>query len=121
VRDRNSIGTSRPAAISRAKRNAGEVNDDHERQFGRCNHALGRQQTGRYYRCLGWHYRHCLARQHLRNILAYLDLPTLGHPEAFMRAKDGLFDTDGGIGAASRQFLQGWMDRYMAWIKRHTR
>ena len=62
-----------------------------------------------------------LARQHLRNILAYRDLPTLGHPEAFIRAKDALFDTDGGIGAASRQFLQGWMDRYMAWIKRHTR
>jgi chromate reductase, NAD(P)H dehydrogenase (quinone) len=62
-----------------------------------------------------------LAWQHLRNILAYLDLPTLGHPEAFIRAKDGLFDTDGGIGTASRQFLQGWMDRYMAWIKRHTR
>jgi chromate reductase, NAD(P)H dehydrogenase (quinone) len=33
-----------------------------------------------------------LAQQHLRNILAYLDVPTLGQPEAFIQAKDGLFD-----------------------------
>src|SRR3954469_15164605 len=52
------------------------------------------------------------AQQHLRNILAYLDVPTLGQPEAFIQAKEGLFDPDGGIGAASRQFLQGWIDRY---------
>ena len=57
-----------------------------------------------------------LAQQHLRNILAYLDVPTLGQPEVFLQAKDGLFDEDGGIGADSREFLQGWMDRYGAWV-----
>ncbi len=61
-----------------------------------------------------------LAQQHLRNILAYLDVPTLGQPEAFIQAKDGLFEADGSIGAASRQFLQGWMDRYVAWVKQHA-
>ncbi len=61
-----------------------------------------------------------LAQQHLRNILAYLDVPTLGQPEAFIQAKEGLFEADGSIGAASRQFLQGWMDRYVAWVKRHA-
>ena len=61
-----------------------------------------------------------LAQQHLRNILAYLDVPTLGQPEAFIQAKDGLFEADGSIGAASRQFLQGWMDRYVAWVKIHV-
>lgn len=61
-----------------------------------------------------------LAQQHLRNILAYLDVPTLGQPEAFIQAKDGLFEADGSIGAASRQFLQGWMDRYVAWVKKHS-
>ncbi len=61
-----------------------------------------------------------LAQQHLRNILAYLDVPALGQPEAFIQAKDGLFEADGSIGAASRQFLQGWMDRYVAWVKKHT-
>jgi chromate reductase, NAD(P)H dehydrogenase (quinone) len=61
-----------------------------------------------------------VAQQHLRTILAYLDVPTLGQPEAFIQMKDGLFETDGSIGAASRQFLQGWMDRYVAWIKQHA-
>jgi chromate reductase len=59
-----------------------------------------------------------LAQQHLRNILAYLDVPTLGQPEAFIQAKEGLFDSDGNIGEASRQFLQGWMDCYVAWVKK---
>lgn len=61
-----------------------------------------------------------LAQQHLRNILAYLDVPTLGQPEAFIQMKDGLFDADGSIGQASRKFLQGWMDRYAAWIRKHA-
>ncbi len=61
-----------------------------------------------------------LAQQHLRNILAYLDVPTLGQPEAFIQAKDGLFDESGNIGPASKQFLQGWMDRYVAWVKKHV-
>jgi chromate reductase len=61
-----------------------------------------------------------LAQQHLRNILAYLDVPTLGQPEAFIQVKDGFFEPDGSIGAASRQFLQGWMDRYVAWVKQNT-
>ncbi len=61
-----------------------------------------------------------LAQQHLRNILAYLDVPTLGQPEAFIQAKEGLFDQAGNIGADSRVFLQSWMDRYVAWVKRHA-
>ncbi|MBV1799584.1 NADPH-dependent FMN reductase [Siccirubricoccus sp. G192] len=61
-----------------------------------------------------------LAQQHLRNILAYLDVPTLGQPEAFVHAKEGLFDEAGGIGPASRGFLQNWMDRYVAWVKQHA-
>ncbi|NTU58974.1 MAG: NAD(P)H-dependent oxidoreductase [Chlorobiaceae bacterium] len=61
-----------------------------------------------------------LAQQHLRNILAFLDVPVLGQPEAFIQAKEGLFDEDGGIGPASRQFLQYWMERYVAWVKQHT-
>lgn len=61
-----------------------------------------------------------LAQQHLRNVLAYLDVPTLAQPEAFIHAKDGLFDDAGNIGPASKQFLQTWMDRYCAWIKKHA-
>ncbi len=60
-----------------------------------------------------------MAQQHLRNVLAYLDVPTLGQPEAFIHAKDGLFDADGSIGEGSRKFLQGWLDKYLAWVRRH--
>ena len=62
-----------------------------------------------------------LAQQHLRNILAYLDVPTLGAPEVFLQAKDDLFDDKGHIGnEGSKKFLQGWMDKYVAWIKSHS-
>jgi len=60
-----------------------------------------------------------VAQQHLRNVLAYLDVPTLGQPEVFIQAKEGLFNPDGSIGTGSRQFLQSWVDRYVAWVKKH--
>jgi chromate reductase len=61
-----------------------------------------------------------MAQQHLRNVLAYLDVPTLGQPEAFIHAKEGLFDDAGNIGPDSKAFLQGWMDKYVAWVKTHA-
>jgi chromate reductase len=61
-----------------------------------------------------------MAQQHLRNVLAYLDVPTLGQPEAFIQVREGLFDEAGNIGDASREFLQNWMNRYVAWVKRHA-
>jgi chromate reductase len=62
-----------------------------------------------------------LAQQHLRNVLAYLDVPTLGQPEAFVQNKEGLLDDAGRVGIdKTREFLQGWMDKYVAWVKRHT-
>jgi chromate reductase, NAD(P)H dehydrogenase (quinone) len=61
-----------------------------------------------------------VAQQHLRNILAYLDAPALDQPEAFIHNKDGLFEQNGNIGSASRQFLQSWMDRYVAFVRIHA-
>jgi chromate reductase, NAD(P)H dehydrogenase (quinone) len=61
-----------------------------------------------------------LAQQHLRNVLAYLDVPTLGQPEAFLQVKEGFFDASGNIGPESQPFLQGWMDRYAAWVRQHA-
>ncbi|MGO9446566.1 MAG: NADPH-dependent FMN reductase [Thiobacillaceae bacterium] len=61
-----------------------------------------------------------MAQQHLRNILAYLDVSTLGQPEAFIQAREGLFDEAGNIGEASKNFMQNWMDRYVSWVKQHT-
>ncbi len=61
-----------------------------------------------------------MAQQHLRNVLAYLDVPTLGQPEAFIHAKEGLFDAGGNLNDGSSKFLQAWMDRYVAWVKQHA-
>ncbi len=61
-----------------------------------------------------------LAQQHLRNVLAYLDVPTLGQPEIFIQLKEGLFDESGSIGAASKEFLQNWMNQYVEWVKTHS-
>jgi chromate reductase len=60
-----------------------------------------------------------IAQQHLRNVLAYLDVPTMGQPEAFIQNKEGLFDDKGHIAEGSKKFLQSWVDTYVAWIKRH--
>jgi chromate reductase, NAD(P)H dehydrogenase (quinone) len=61
-----------------------------------------------------------MSQQHLRNILAYLNMPTLGQPEAFIHNKDGLYDAAGNIGPDSLKFLQGWVDQYVAWVKKHA-
>ena len=61
-----------------------------------------------------------MAQQHLRNILAVLDMPTMGQPEAFIHAKEGWIDDAGNIGEGSKKLLQTWMDRYVAWIKKHA-
>jgi len=58
-----------------------------------------------------------MAQQHLRNILAYLDVPTLGQPEAFIQIKEGFCDPSGLIANVdTRKFLQGWMDQYVSWV-----
>jgi chromate reductase len=62
-----------------------------------------------------------VAQQHLRGVLAYLDVPLLGQPEAFLHVKEGFFEADGRIGEGSRKFVQGWMDKYAAWVRAHAR
>ena len=62
-----------------------------------------------------------VAQLHLRTILAYLDMPTLGQPEAYLQVKDGFFDEAGNIAnPETRKFLHGWMDKYAAWVKKLT-
>ena len=62
-----------------------------------------------------------MAQQHLRNVLAYLDMPTLGQPEVYIHVREGFFDDAGGIvSEGTRNFLQNWMDRYVAWVRKHT-
>ena len=62
-----------------------------------------------------------IAQVHLRTILAYLDMPTMAQPEAYLQVKDGFFDEAGNIAnPETRKFLHGWMDKYVAWVKKFT-
>jgi len=60
------------------------------------------------------------AQQHLRPILGYLDVPTLGQPEVFIKFEEELIDENGAIGREdTKKFLQKWVDRYVAWVHAH--
>lgn len=60
-----------------------------------------------------------LAQQHLRNVLAFLGMPTLTQPEVFLHYQDGMIDEQGHITNEKTQaFLQGWVDAYIAWFKK---
>jgi len=61
-----------------------------------------------------------MAQQHLRNVLVAIGVLTLGQPEAFIQAREGLFDEAGNIGEGSKKFLQNWMDQYVVWVKKHA-
>ncbi|TAL99132.1 MAG: NAD(P)H-dependent oxidoreductase [Paraburkholderia sp.] len=61
-----------------------------------------------------------LAQQHLRNVLAYLDVATLGQPEMFIKHNAAVIDENGKIlNDDTRKFLQSFVDRYVAWVKTH--
>ena len=62
-----------------------------------------------------------MAQQHLRNVLAYLDAPTLAQPEVFVQVTEGMFDERGELARAdTKQFLQSWMDQYVKWVALHA-
>ena len=62
-----------------------------------------------------------LAQQHLRNVLAYLDVHTLGQPEMFIKHTAGQIDENSDIASDdTRKFLQKFVDRYVEWVKRHA-
>ena len=59
------------------------------------------------------------AQQHLRTILAYLDMPTLGQPEMFLKA-DAVFDDAGALRDDSTAFIDTWLKRYAGWVAQHV-
>jgi chromate reductase len=62
-----------------------------------------------------------MAQQHLRNILAYLDMPTLGQPEVFIHVTDDTFDEQGRLTAPdTEKFLRSWMDTFVEWVGLHS-
>jgi len=63
-----------------------------------------------------------LAQQHLRNVLAYLDVPTLNQPEVFLQYREGLINQAGEVtDDKTRAFLQRWVDAYRAFVEVHGR
>ncbi len=63
-----------------------------------------------------------MAQQHLRNVLAYLDVPVLAQPEVFIHFKDALITDDGSIADdGTRKRVQSFVDNYVAWIRRFVR
>jgi chromate reductase len=61
-----------------------------------------------------------MCQQHLRNVLSYLDVSVMRQPEAYLQMREGMFDNEGNIGPSSRQYLQNWMDHYVAWIRKYV-
>lgn len=57
-----------------------------------------------------------LAQQHLRCVLAYLDMPTLNQPEAFIQHRKGMFAEDDSLTDLSRDFARKWLDAYLAFV-----
>ena len=58
-----------------------------------------------------------LAQQHLRSVLATLDMPTLCQPEMFIQLKEGFFAEDGSVGEGSHKFIQNWLGQVINWIR----
>lgn len=61
-----------------------------------------------------------MAQQHLRNVLVFLNMPTVAQPEVFLHTKEGLYDAAGKLNEGTEKFLQGWVDAYVAWVKKHA-
>ncbi|EIZ78279.1 NADPH-dependent FMN reductase [Novosphingobium sp. Rr 2-17] len=60
-----------------------------------------------------------MAQQHLRNVLAYLDMPTLTQPEVFLKWSDELVTADGTVGEKSAEFLGGWLAAFLNLVAIH--
>lgn len=60
----------------------------------------------------------CMAQQHLRNVLAHLDMRVMGQPEVFLKVGDGLFGPDGQVtNPGTTTFLTGFVDRFLTWLE----
>lgn len=60
------------------------------------------------------------ANHHLRQSLAYLDMPTLAQPEAYIGNAGALFDDNGAItNDDRRKLLQKFVAAFASWIEKH--
>jgi chromate reductase len=62
-----------------------------------------------------------MAQQYLRNILAYLDMPTLNQPEVYLQVKEGMFDATGAlVNEETRKFLAKWVEAFAKFVASHS-
>jgi chromate reductase len=60
------------------------------------------------------------AQQHLRSILAYLNVVLMGQPEGYIIFKKDMIDAQGNFAdEGTRKFMQGFVDTFSAWVERH--
>lgn len=57
------------------------------------------------------------ANHHLRQMLVFLNVPTMQQPEAYIGGAAKLFDESGNLtNDSTRQFLKNFIDAYAAWV-----
>jgi len=62
------------------------------------------------------------ANHHLRQSLVFLNVPTMPQPEAYIGGAGELFDEAGGLKKPeTRQFMEGFLNAFAAWIERHAK
>lgn len=61
-----------------------------------------------------------VAQAHLRSVLSFLAMPELGQPEMYLQWREGLV-VDGEFGPESREFAQGFIDAFAAWLRDHQK
>lgn len=66
-------------------------------------------------------FRTIAAQQHLRTVLANLDMPTLGQPEAFIHVSDTHLDKQGHPSDDTRAFIEKWLKAFADWVAQHRR
>lgn len=60
-----------------------------------------------------------MAQQHLRNVLAFLNMPTLAQPEMFLQFKDDFFTADGAVTERSQAYVHKFVQQLVAWVRQH--
>lgn len=60
-----------------------------------------------------------IGQSHLRMVLAYLDMPVLDQPEAYIQWRDDLIAKDHAIHDRSADFLAGWMKAFLTFVEQH--
>jgi chromate reductase, NAD(P)H dehydrogenase (quinone) len=60
-----------------------------------------------------------MAQQHLRNVLACLDMPTLNQPEVYLRLDDQTFSENGALAGRAAGLVAKWLQRYLDLVERH--